>query len=145
MSVKKSVKKRGKGAVKKELREEERELVENILGHGLMPESRDIFFPPKKITLRLWVKRYSPILITVLIGLATYLYVLFYLFTPSNIVQQYYLFILVFVLLIFFVAGFLIFVGLKSEWLFIRMLSFIFTFALFTFLTLFALLMYSFR
>ncbi|MFH1063817.1 MAG: hypothetical protein V1729_01920 [Candidatus Woesearchaeota archaeon] len=104
-------------------------------------ETRDLFYP-QKWTLGLFIKRYSPVIITLLIGLATYFFLVFYLFYPTTLLYGNWFQLLLLLIFIFLIAGMLIYLGLRAELLFIRILSFIFVFFIFTFLLLFILLSY---
>lgn len=90
-----------------------------------------------------WIRKYSPVLITVGIGLLTYLYLIFYMFYPAAVEQGKYVTFLMIISFLFLAAGILLFLGLKSELLFVRILSFIFVFVVFTFLLLFILVSYA--
>ena len=116
--------------------------VEALLEKEFKGGSRELFCPINGGTFGTCVKRYSPVLITLMIGLATYLYLVFFLFYPTTIVQGHYIQLLIFVMFIFLLAGLLIYLGLRAELLFVRVLSFIFVFVIFTFLLLFILLAY---
>ena len=98
------------------------------------------FFAPHKLTFGSWARRYSPVLVTMFIALLTYFYLVFYLFYPTTIIQGHYLQLLLLLVFIFLIAGLLIYLGLRAELLFIRILSFIFVFIIFTFLLLFILI-----
>jgi hypothetical protein len=98
------------------------------------------FFAPHKMTFGSWARRYSPVLVTMFIALLTYFYLVFYLFYPTTIIQGHYLQLLLLLVFIFLIAGLLIYLGLRTELLFIRILSFIFVFIIFTFLLLFILI-----
>jgi len=102
-------------------------------------ETKDLFYPPKW-TFSIWAKRYSPVIITMLVGLATYFYLVFFMFYPVTIQQGHYIQLLLVLMVIFIVAGLLIYLGLKAELLAVRLTSFIFVFVVFTFLILFILL-----
>ncbi|MBU2561618.1 MAG: hypothetical protein KKD17_04925 [Nanoarchaeota archaeon] len=116
--------------------------VEEVLRKELEHEAKDLFYA-EKWSFSYWVKRYSPVLITMLIGLATYFYLVFYLFYPTTLIQGHYIQLLILLVFIFLIAGILIYLGLRAELLFVRILSFIFVFVIFTFLLLFILLAYS--
>lgn len=90
-----------------------------------------------------WVRKYSPVMITLGIGLLTYFYLLFYMFYPAAIAQGNTVQFALIIMFLFVVAGILLFLGLKSELLFVRILSFIFVFVVFTFLLLFILVSYA--
>ncbi len=103
-------------------------------------QGKDIFFKEKKWTFSHWFKKYSPVIITLLIGLATYFYLIFYLFYPTALLHGHYVQLLALLVFIFLIAGVLIYLGIRAELLFVRILSFIFVFVIFTFLLLFILL-----
>lgn len=103
----------------------------------------DLFRKEKTPTFFGWLKRYSPVLITLGIGLLTYIYLVFYMFYPTAITQGHYIQFLIVILFIFLIAGILVFLGLRSELLFVRILSFIFVFVIFTFLLLFVLVAHA--
>lgn len=90
-----------------------------------------------------WLKTYIPVLITLGIGILTYLYLIFYMFYPTSITQGNYIQFLVIILFIFLIAGILIMLGLKSELMFVRIISFIFVFIIFTFILLFILVAHA--
>ncbi|MBW2972189.1 hypothetical protein KY359_04100 [Candidatus Woesearchaeota archaeon] len=117
--------------------------VEDALRHEMEVQGKDIFYPEEKWTLWHWIKKYSPVLVTMLIGLATYFYLVFYLFYPTTIIQGHYFQLLLLLVFIFLISGILIYLGLKAELLFVRILSFIFVFVIFTFLLLFILLAHT--
>ncbi|MBN1544498.1 hypothetical protein JW898_03485 [Candidatus Woesearchaeota archaeon] len=116
--------------------------VEDVLKHELEHEAKDLFYA-ENWSMGYWLKRYSPVLITMLIGLATYFYLVFYLFYPATLLQGHYIQLLILLVFIFLIAGLLIYLGLRAELLFVRILSFIFVFVIFTFLLLFILLAFS--
>jgi hypothetical protein len=116
--------------------------VENLLETELKRETREMFFPTEH-GITSWFKRYSPVIITQFIALLTYFYLIFYLFYPEAILQGNYIRLLVLLVFVFLIAGLFIYIGLRSELLFIRILSFIFVFIIFTFMLLFILLAYS--
>jgi hypothetical protein len=101
------------------------------------------FFAPRQMTFGSWARRYSPVLVTMLIALLTYFYLIFYLFYPTTIVQGHYVQLLILIVFIFLIIGLLVYLGLRAELLFIRILSFIFVFIVFTFLLLFVLIAHS--
>lgn len=117
--------------------------VEEVVAEKLDEHTRELFYPKKEHGFSTWVRRYSPVLITLGIGLATYFFLVFYLFYPSTIVQGHYMQLLILLVFIFLLAGVMIYLGLRAELLFVRILSFIFVFVIFTFLLLFILLAYS--
>jgi hypothetical protein len=117
--------------------------VESILRQELEEQGKELFYPPKEWTFKSWVKRYSPVIVTLLIGLATYFYLVFYLFYPQTLLQGHYLQLLILLMFVFLIAGLLIYLGLRAELLFMRILSFIFVFVIFTFLLLFILIAYT--
>lgn len=104
-------------------------------------------FDTVKITERAgftgWFNKYSPVVITLGIGLITYLYLLFYMFYPAAIAVGKYIPFVIVIIFLFMIAGILLFLGLRSELLFVRILSFIFVFVVFTFLLLFILVSYA--
>ncbi len=143
----KARKKSGKGSASRKKRQgrrpkpgKERFTEESELRRELELQGKDIFYPEKRWTFSHWVKKYSPVLITLLIGLATYFYLVFYLFYPAALLHGHYVQLLILLVFIFLVAGILIYLGLRAELLFVRILSFIFVFVIFTFLLLFILL-----
>ena len=109
----------------------------------LEKEARELFLPPKKLGFSLWMKRYSPVLITLGIGLIVYFFLVFYLFYPTAIIQGHYIQLLLLLIFVFLIAGILIYFGMRSELLFVRVLSFIFVFVIFTFLLLFVLIAHT--
>ncbi len=118
------------------------EQIEDAYADAVEKETRELFFP-KKQTFGLFIKRYSPVIITMLIGLATYFFLVFYLFYPTTLLYGNWLQLLLLLTFIFLIAGLLIYLGLRAELLFIRILSFIFVFFIFTFLLLFILLSHA--
>jgi hypothetical protein len=90
-----------------------------------------------------WFRKYSPVLITLGIGLLTYFYLIFYMFYPAAIMNGKFVQFALIIIFLFLAAGILLFLGLRSELLFVRVLSFIFVFVIFTFLLLFILVTYS--
>jgi len=117
--------------------------VEEVLRHEMEKQGKDLFYPEKHWTLMHWIKKYSPVIITLLIGLSTYFYLVFYLFYPTTIVEGNYMQLLILLIFIFLIAGLLIYLGLRAELMFVRILSFIFVFVIFTFLLLFILLAHT--
>jgi len=93
--------------------------------------------------LRFWFKRYSPVIITQGIALLTYFYLVFYMFYPEAIMQGNYMRLLIMLVFVFLLAGLFIYMALRSDMIFIRIISFIFVFIIFTFLLLFILLAYA--
>ncbi len=116
--------------------------VEAILEKEFELQTKDMFFP-KHWTFSNWVKRYSPVIVTTLIGLGTYFYLTFYLFYPEVILHGNYAALLVSLIFIFALIGIFIHMGLRSELLFMRVLSFVFVFMVFTFVVMFILIAYS--
>jgi hypothetical protein len=117
--------------------------VEDVLYEELEKQGKDIFYPEKHWTLWHWLKKYSPVIITLLIGLGTYFFLVFYLFYPTTILQGQYIQLLILLTFIFLMAGMLIYLGLHAELIYVRILSFIFVFVIFTFLLLFILLAHA--
>jgi len=137
-TISKKQKKRKKTA-KPTKKEKMTEMVENLLEQ----EARELFAPPKKPGFSLWMKRYSPVIITLGIGLIVYFFLVFYLFYPTAIIQGHYIQLLLLLIFVFLIAGILIYFGMRSELLFVRVLSFIFVFVIFTFLLLFVLIAHT--
>jgi hypothetical protein len=104
-------------------------------------ERKELFYSDK--SLLGWAKRYSPVIIMQVIGLSVYFFLVFYLFYPQAITQGHYVQLLTFLSFIFLVAGLLIYLGLKAELLFVRILSFTFVFVIFTLMMLFILVAYA--
>lgn len=117
--------------------------VEAVVAEKLDEHTRELFYPKREHGFMTWVRRYSPVLVTLGIGLVTYFFLVFYLFYPSAIIQGNYMQLLIVLVLIFLIAGVLIYLGLRAELLFVRILSFIFVFVIFTFLLLFILLAHA--
>lgn len=111
--------------------------------HHAKPDPVEEMFLTGKWSFKNWLRKYSPVIITLGIGLLTYIYLVFYMFYPTAVTQGHYLQFLIIILFIFLIAGVLVFLGLKSELLFVRILSFIFVFVIFTFLLLFVLVAYA--
>ncbi len=103
-------------------------------------ESADIFTQSGKMTWSKWVVRYSPVLITMIVGLSTYFFLVFYLFYPQTIMYGHYMQLLMLLMFIFFVVGVFIYLGMQAELMFIRIMSFAFVFIIFTLLLIFILL-----
>lgn len=118
--------------------------VEDLLEKELRAQGQEIFVPTQKGLMH-WIRRYSPVLITLGIGLATYFFLVMYLFYPTVLLYGHYMQLLVLLVLVFLIAGILIYLGLRAELMFVRVLSFIFVFVIFTFLILFILLAYTMR
>ncbi|MBW2967426.1 hypothetical protein KY362_02985 [Candidatus Woesearchaeota archaeon] len=117
--------------------------VEDLLAQEVIDASQDLFEPGRPQTLTHWFKMYSPVVITLGVGLATYFYLVFYLFYPSAILNGHWFQLLLLLVFVFLLAGIFIYLGLRSELLFVRILSFIFVFIIFTFLLLFVLLAHT--
>jgi hypothetical protein len=96
--------------------------------------------PGEPWTLKHWAKVYSPVIITLFIGLGVYFFLIFYLFYPIALLQGHCLQLLILVLFIFLVAGLLIYLGIRSETLFVRIMSFIFVFVVFSLLLVFIII-----
>lgn len=118
--------------------------VEDMLEKELREQGQELFSPKQK-GLMSWVRKYSPVLITLGIGLATYFFLVMYLFYPSVLLYGHYMQLLILLVFVFLIAGILIYLGLRAELMFVRVLSFIFVFVIFTFLLLFILLAYTMR
>jgi hypothetical protein len=115
--------------------------VEKLLEAELKKETKDFF--PTEHGLKFWFMRYSPVIITQGIALLTYFYLVFYLFYPEAIIAGNYMHLLILLVFVFLLAGLFIYLGLRSELIFVRILSFIFVFIIFTFLLLFILLAHT--
>jgi hypothetical protein len=115
--------------------------VEKLLQQELKKEAKDFF--PRGKGLGFWFKRYSPVIVTQGIALLTYFYLVFYLFYPEAILQGKYLYLLILLVFVFLLAGLFMYLGLRSEMIFVRILSFIFVFIIFTFLLLFVLIAHT--
>jgi magnesium-transporting ATPase (P-type) len=115
--------------------------VETVLLQEFERETESLF--PKGDGLRFWFKRYSPVIITQGIALLTYFYLVFYMFYPEAIMQGNYMRLLIMLVFVFLLAGLFIYMALRSDMIFIRIISFIFVFIIFTFLLLFILLAYA--
>ncbi len=118
--------------------------VEDLLEKELKAQGQELF-SPRRTGLMSWIRKYSPVLITLGIGLATYFFLVMYLFYPTVLLYGHYMQLLVLLVLVFLIAGILIYLGLRAELMFVRVISFIFVFVIFTFLLLFILLAYTLR
>ena len=115
--------------------------VETVLLQEFERETESLF--PKGEGFGFWFKRYSPVIITQGIALLTYFYLVFYMFYPEAIMQGNYMRLLIMLVFVFLLAGLFIYMALRSDMIFIRIISFIFVFIIFTFLLLFILLAYA--
>jgi hypothetical protein len=139
-SKKKAVSKKPK---RKAVKRKKPRHVEKVVAEKLDEHTRELFYPKKEHGFMTWVRRYSPVLVTLGIGLVTYFFLVFYLFYPQALLNGNYLQLLILLVIIFLIAGVLIYLGLRAELLFVRILSFIFVFVIFTFLLLFILLAHA--
>lgn len=140
--AKPKAKQKKKAAIRKKSLRETHPSVEDMLKKELDQQGKDMFYPEKE-TFMHWVTRYSPVLISMGIGLATYFFLVFYLFYPITILQGHYMQLLTLLVFVSLIIGVLMYLGLRAELIFVRILSFIFVFVIFTFLLLFILIAYS--
>ncbi|MFC1742099.1 hypothetical protein ACFL3V_06190 [Nanoarchaeota archaeon] len=112
------------------------------LMHEVEIEGRDLFAPKDK-TFGSWLRRYSPVVITILAGLSTYFYLIFNVFYPVEGMFAYVVQVIMILMFVLLLGGVMVYLGIKSETLFIRILSFIFVFVIFTFMIFFILISHS--
>ena len=120
-------KKIGREVVKHETRRAER-------------EARELFGAGEPWSFKGWLRRYSPIIIPLFVGLLIYFYLVFFVFYPQVFVEGHYVKFLLFIMFLCLVGGLFIFLGMRTELLYIRILSFLFVFVIFSFLIMFLLL-----
>ncbi|MBW2964277.1 hypothetical protein KY363_02350 [Candidatus Woesearchaeota archaeon] len=113
---------------------------EQDIRHEIEATSQEMFIQEGSLSFKGWMTRYSPVLITMIVGLATYFFLVFYLFYPQTLMYGHYIQLLMLLTFIFFVVGVLIYLGIQAELMFIRIMSFAFVFIIFTFLLIFILL-----
>ncbi len=141
MPKKKTIKKK---TVKNTTKAKPKESSSAVLKKYFEDQVTGLFCRDKHFTFMGWFKRFSPMLISLLIGFSTYLYIVVYLFYPGFLNNNQYIQFIVLLIFVFFITGLFIYLGLRVELLFVRILSFSFVFILFTFLLLFILIAHSF-
>ena len=108
-------------------------------------EAKELFNVGNEWNFRFWLRKYSPVIVPLLVGLITYFYLVFYLFYPQLLMEGHVYRFMFFILFTFLLGGVFIYLGLRSELLFMRILSFIFVFVIFSFLLMFVLLSHILR
>ncbi len=111
--------------------------------HEELELAKELFNVERKKGFAPWMAKYSPVLIPVFVGLLTYLYLIFFVFYPNIITNGHYIQFLFFILFVFLLAGVFMYLSIRSELLFVRILSFIFVFVIITFLIFFILLAHA--
>jgi len=137
---KKTVKKTVKKIVKKDSSKSEKK-VEQAIIQEIKQEETEFFIGDK--TWSGWAKRYAPVIIMQAIGLSTYFFLVFYLFYPQALMQGHYIQLLILLAFVFLIAGILLYVGMRTEFMFVRILSFTFVFVIFTLIMVFILLAHA--
>ncbi len=147
--LKKSVKRRNKFLSTSISKEEENLIVDELIMQDspedihfqrLDREAKELFHVQKKRTFYNWVKKYSPVLIPLMVGLMSYVYLTFFVFYPGIITNGHFVKFLFLVMFAFLLAGVFIHLGIKHELIFIRILSFLFVFVILSFMVLFVLI-----
>jgi hypothetical protein len=117
--------------------------LEQEIREEICSRSNQMFLSKGPKTCKMWLCRYSPVLITMLVGLATYFWLVFYLFYPQTLLYGHYIQLLILLMFVFFIIGVLVHLGVRAELMFVRIMSFAFVFIIFSFLLVFILLAHS--